>query len=654
MPEYKKYTDDELSAIIERAVTDGGRYYSTRLSKERRDAYRYYSGELPAPMHRGNSRYVSMDVYDAVDGMRSQLVEAVSGNSSPAYFSPQQADDVEPARIATEYTNFVVYRQNKGADVIYDVITDGLMCRAGVAKVWWDDRYVSDYKDETFDNLDMGGLGAALVDRPDADVKDLTLAEDTGLLSGTFRTPVSAPQVRIEAVPPEDFGIASGARCIQDAEYVYHRQRLTVSDLLKMGFPRGSVDALNSEGALSQDLEDNARSERLMSGDDDEMQPQNRKVMVYEVYMQLDLEGTGKTSRWQFMYAGKTVFKKQPVDAFPFEEFVPLRIPHAFYGGWYAGHVIPTQNARTALTRAIVDHTVTTTNPRYQVVRGTLTNPKELLENRLGGIVNVSRPDGILPLMQGSLNPFVFQTISLLDDDKEEVTGLSRLSQGLNKDAISSQNSQGMVEQLISVSQVRQKVIARALADFMRRLFLRVYDLVIKNEDRQAIIQVAGNWVEIDPTAWGERKDAEINLALGYGEADREAAKLIQVDQYLSADPRLGPMYQQSNRYNLLIRILEKQGIKDAKAILTDPATIPPPPPDPRAQLEIELMKANIAKIQKDIEIGFAKTQATAQQHASEISLRQAEFEHKMVLDAAELAMAQQTPAPDRRTIVSV
>ena len=101
-----------------------------------------------------------------------------------------------------------------------------------------------------------------------------------------------------------------------------------------------------------------------------------------------------------------------------------------------------------------------TNNPRYMVVKGALTSPAELIDNRVGGIVNVSRPDGISPMPQAPLNPFVFQTIQMLDEDKEDNTGVSRLSQGLNKDAISKQNSAAMVEQLVTMSQQTQKIIA--------------------------------------------------------------------------------------------------------------------------------------------------------------------------------------------------
>ena len=79
-------------------------------------------------------------------------------------------------------------------------------------------------------------------------------------------------------------------------------------------------------------------------------------------------------------------------------------------------------------------------------LKTSLTNPRELIDNRVGGIVNVSRPDAIAPMQQSQLNPFVFQTIKMLDENMEDTTGVSRISQGTNKDAVSKQNSAALVE----------------------------------------------------------------------------------------------------------------------------------------------------------------------------------------------------------------
>jgi hypothetical protein len=59
---------------------------------------------------------------------------------------------------------------------------------------------------------------------------------------------------------------------------------------------------------------------------------------------------------------------------------------------------IPTQNARTVLTRGVLDHTAQTINPRWQVMNGAVQSPRELLDGRGSGVVNVRMKDGIAPL----------------------------------------------------------------------------------------------------------------------------------------------------------------------------------------------------------------------------------------------------------------
>ena len=159
--------------------------------------------------------------------------------------------------------------------------------------------------------------------------------------------------------------------------------------------------------------------------------------------------------------------------------FCPLPVPHSFYGSNFGKRVIDIQNARSILTRSILDHAIISNNPRYIVTKGGLVNPRELMTNKIGGLVNVTRPDAIQPLPQASLNPFVFQTLNVLQDNLENTTGVSSLSQGLNKDAVSKQNSAAMVEQLANLSMQRQKIIARNFANqFVRPLFEKIYRLI--------------------------------------------------------------------------------------------------------------------------------------------------------------------------------
>lgn len=671
---FKAAKESELSSLVESAIKTSVGYYDSKLSTERKDVLDYYHGEQPKQFHPGSSKYISMDVYDAVESMKAVLLETFAAGNQIVKFAPQGEEDVALAKEATDYCDYVVFRQNPGYKIFSTIITDGLLARVGVAKVYWDaktEEVQEEFSNLTDDELDM------LFASEEYDDVDADRDEETMLWKGTVTRMVDKSQVRIDPVPPEEFLITPQATSIEDAPFVAHRTRKSLSDLIKEGYDPKKVAEISAQddSELTMDPEVLARFEQIgadrlnLNG---ELQTQTREVIVYECYVYIDMEGDGIAKLYKVTKAGSVILEYEQVDRKPFIPFTPLPIPHSFYGSNYAYKVIPTQNARTTLVRGILDHTMITNNPRMMVVKGALSNPKELLENRLGGIVNINRPDGLAPLPQSSLNPFVFQTIQLLDEDKEEATGVSRLSQGLNKDAVSKQNSQAMVENLVSLSMQREKIIARNFAyEFLVRMYLEVYRLVIANERGEKVVEIAGNFTRVMPSMWDERSDVSVEMKLGYGEQERESQQFLAFHQMMSQDPQMAGMYSPENKYNVLKSILDKNGIKNTNDYLTPPEQIPPPQPDPMAMKQMELQERQIAVQEMVAQTQMMKVQTEAQMDAmkaeldrmkleldryrSERDLDRKEFDStsRAAIAAEELSMVRDTPPESVRAVVS-
>lgn len=641
---FRPVKKSELAALVDRAIHSSVGFYDSKLSREREDVLDYYNGKLPKPAHSGNSKYVSMDVFDSVESMKAILLETFSAGNKIVSFDPQGPEDVLPARVATDYCDYVVHRQNDSFQIFSDVIQDGLMARVGVAKVYWDE--VEEEVEEEFEGISADEVDM-LASAPD--IKEVKVEMDplTGLFSGELKRVVDKSKVCIDVVPPEEFLITPQARSIKEAPFIAHRTRKTFSDLLKMGYDKKKIEEIggNDDSELSMDPEFLARHDSVgadrLNLDGEAIQEQNKYVMVYECYLYIDMEGNGESKLHKITKVGNTILDVEEVDQKPFISFCPLPVPHAFYGTNFAHKVIPTQNARTVLMRGILDHTVITNNPRYGVVKGAVTNPKELIENRFGGIVNVTRPDGIFPLPQASLNPFVFQTLQLLDDDKEEVTGVSKLSQGLNKDAVSKQNSAGMVENLVGLSQQRSKVIARNFSVFVKELYIEVYRLVLAYEKKEKIIEVAGQFQRISPSVWEDRKDVSVALHLGYGDQEREAQKYMGIHQMLSADPAMQPLYQLPNRHAMVKTILEKGGIMNVAEFLTSPEQIQPPQPDPMVVKQMELEERKIAAQEIVSQASAKKVDMNAQLESMRIELTRMKMEFDQMAKERDLERKQ-------------
>ena len=644
MPKYEKMSDEDILTAVKSSIDDGVGFWDDRLSKERQRVLNYYHGQLPLPVHSGNSKYISQDVYDSVESMKAALLETFSAGYNIVEFAPQNEKDTRSARIASLYTDYVIFRQNQGYEVFSDTITDALLARNGIVKVYWDEN--KDDVDEDFNDI-MPDEADALLAQEGVKLNGEVTQNDDGTVSGTITRTVDRSQVKFETIPPEEFMISSVAKTPK-ANFMAHRLTKTAGELKKMGLTQAKIDEIPSDNDIQKDYEETARTQDVSGtsytlDNKNQYQDQIRHIRVHECYIMLDVAGTGTAKLWKVTKAGHFIVDKEQVDDHPFLFFIPLPIPHAFFGSNFASKVIPTQNARSILIRGILDHTVITNNPRTMVVKGSLVNPKEMLENRVGGIVNITRPDGVFPYQQAGLNPFVFQTIGLLDADKEDTTGTSKLSQGLNKDAVSSQNSEGLVENLVGLSQQRQKIIARNFANsFLIPLYLKVYKIVLENERKKKILDLAGDWIEVNVEDWVERTEVYSTLKLGYGEQGKEAGKLLQFHQLMSGDPTLGPMYPIEKRYNVIRAMVEKEGVKNVSDYLVQPGSpqFQPAQPDPKMLAEVALLHQKVAasemqsqmlqlKVTHAAQIADAKGEADKKQAMIDLLLSQREQERK-------------------------
>lgn len=674
-----KPSDDDIVALLDRGIGQSKSFADSKLARESELTLRYYDGELPKKSHPGDSGFVSMDVYNGVEAMGAQLLDIFSTNQRPAVFEPANAEDAQAAQVRTDYVTDVVFRQNDGYHLFQDVIKLGLLNRAAVVKAYWESRSKTEFYELSQTTLDE--VSQWLAQHPEAEVEHIAKSEDSETIDRVrLKLKKDVSQVRLKAMAPEEFGISPVAEDIESADLVFHREEKTISELLKMGYPRKLVDSLQNDDRLWMAME-SERLARFQPTDDligsramDDGSVSRRTVMLYECYLELDLEGDGETQLYKVTKVGNVILEKEPVDRKPFISFVPLPRAKAFWGHNYAHLLRHVQNAKTYLTRGIVNHTLVTNNPKVMVQKGALMNPRELMENRFGGIVNVTNVEGIMPMPQAGLNPFVFQTIGLLDSQRDAQTGMSQLSQGLNPDAISKQNSGDMIHELISVSQLRSKIVARNFAEnFLRPLYVEVHRLVLENETREKIVKVAGSWQAVSPDQWPEECSMSVGFALGYGEQDKEAAMWMQLGQALGSAHALAGQYTPAQQYNIARKVLEAKGIKDVDNYLLPPDKAQPVPPDPLKEAQIEMQKADAAAKRAAAEATAAQAQISMKEleskeriHMAQMALEEKKFmmdhqlkvdqlAHKVAVDAAEITLEQQiTAQADKQSATAV
>lgn len=665
-----KIDDARLVAMISSGVGMAVGFADSKLSKEREEVQRYKDGEKPYKAHSGDTKYNSYDLFESVEQMKSVLLEVFSGNSRPVVFTPANGEDVAAAEIRTEYCTNVIFSQNKGFSIVQATIEDGLMNRAGIVKVWWETKHTTEHYDLA--NTTYEEIAAFLSKNPTAEIKEVEGTQDgTKFKRVRLSIKKDRSQVRIKVLAPEQFGISPMAEDIESADLVFHREPMTVSKLLKQGYDKKTIMALNDSDRFWLSTEPEIM-QRFGQTDDmigmhglEDGQKSNREIMVFEAYLEIaDDDEEGEQQLTKVIMAGDQILSREPVDRKPFVAFIPLPKPHAFWGTNFAKMIIPTQNSRTYLTRAVINHALISTNPRVMVAKGGLLNPRELVENRFGGIVNVKSLEQVAPFPQASLNPFVLQIRQSLLDDKEQITGTSAMSAGLNKDVLSKQNSQELVQDVTTAGQTRQRIVARNFAEcFLRELYMLVYRLVLENEDRERIVAIAGNWTPVDFTQWPEDTEMEVSFSLGLNEMKQEATKWMGFDKYMASDPMLHSFYPPPKRFAVLKKAMEATGIKNITDYILTPDQVPPPTPSPTdqahlavlqadAQVKVASAKATEAKTQLDAQQlqmktqeALAKMQLQTTKATSDEQLKRDTLAHKVAVDAAEIGLEQEALA---------
>lgn len=613
----RKLDDAQLTKYIDQLISDGIAWADTTLSAERAEALRYYFGELPARMHKGSSSYVSQDVLDTIEGMRAELLETFTGSQMPVSFVSipgidSQKDQVTTAvgraieaKVAKNYVQQVLFRENPGFDLHDQWFFDALIGRTAAARVFVEtvtDGTEVSFEGKTEDELILMSL--------DDDIEEWdSEPQDDGTYSGTF-TKRPRRRIRVEAIRPEDLIKNPDAKDLYDGP-VAHRVKKRLAAWLEDGYDEDDLlETMSADEKEAFEQEQDARSEGLQSSwteedGDDEVDPE---ITLYEVFLHIPSESGKGVRLHRVVKGGKVIFEREPIAFIPLVAFSPLRVSHRFHGGSAVKAIIPTQNAKTTLYRGVLDHTTRTTNPRFTALRNALSNPAELMENKLGGVVWVKRPDAIEPLKQASLNPFVFTTIQQLDAEKDDYAGLSRLSQGIDKDAVSKQNSRGMIQDLADMSAKRIRIMARRFAEnFLRPLAELIYKTAVLYVDTKSIVEVSGELVEINPSAWVEDRVAYAELSLSPDSREREAGKLIESYSLITQDEKLEGFFTPEKRREVAVRALELRGISDAEAWLApQPAQ---QQPDPMQQLEMALKQKQLDIQERQQKVNEMKAQ---------------------------------------------
>jgi len=610
---------EELQGVL-KSEMDDAKDFIDQIDEERADATDYYLGNSPSGQSSMQSEFVSTDVRDSVLFMLPSIMRTFFGTSKVVEFIPNGPEDIEVAKQQTNYINYIIQQKNPGFKVMYDVFKDALVRKAGYVKAYWDDTISSSTHE--YSNISPEAYQALMLD-PDVEMveekvemQSMTVMdqmtgeeivqETPASYDVTIRRVKAKDQVCIEAVPTEEILISRHARDLHSSPYVAHRMVKTISDLVAMGYDKEEMQMFAGSGSAvdedSYELEQ-ARNPYADFTGVDRADNNSKNVLYVEHYVFYDLDGDGIDERIRVCTVGNglNIVNTIPWDDLPITLFCPDPEPHTSIGSCPADYLMPIQAAKSQIMRDTLDSLGHAIFPRMGIVEGQV-NIDDVLNTDIGQPIRMRAPGMVQPFTVPFVGKEAFPVLSYLDEAKENRTGVSKASAGLNADALQSSTASA-VSATMSGAQGRVELICRHFADGMKDLFKLVNSLVIKHQESQDVMRLNNEFIPVDPRYWDSDKDMVINVAISKSSDEEKfqvltslAQKQEQIMQTLGPQNPLVDLQQYANT---LTKMIEMAGFKDAKTFInTEIPPIPPQPPeeqkpDPAEMLaQAEAMKA--------------------------------------------------------------
>jgi hypothetical protein len=654
-----KMDEGQIKGILENEIDNAIGYIETETTELRRKALDYYLRNPYGNEVEGRSQIVTGEVAEAIDGALPQLIRVFTTTEDIVYFEPTRPEDDESAKQATDYCNWVFYRENAGLLILHNWFKDALMQKVGVVKAYWEEK--EDVKTEKYENLSEDELAMLLSDPGIEVVEQEVEFIDAGM--DMMGMPIQVPKfevkikkskeygcVKIENVPPEEFLISKSARTIEDSPFVAHRRLMTRSELIAMGFKKSVVEALPSYDDLQFTPERVARFSQGEQPDENiSLDPAMQVIEVYECYIYIDVNGDGIAELRKILYAGSEILDDEECDVIPFHSLCPIPIPHKFFGQSLADRTMDIQLIKSTVTRQMLDNLYLTNNARLGVVDGQV-NLDDALNATPGGIIRMKQSGAIQAIEVPAVTAQAFPMLEYMDAVQAKRTGVNDSQQGLDPDVLNNVSATAIAAMMKSNSG-KLELIARIFAETgVKSLFRGILHLLGKYQDEAKIVRMRGKFVAFDPRTWANEYDVSVNVGLGSGDREQKLAMLNMVsqkqEQIIQAYGPSNPLVSVAQYRDTLARMIEAAGFKDASVFLNqispeqNAALSQPQPPAPDAQAEVAQMLAQVER---------EKTQAKAQIDAAKLDLERQTLEAEYTRKGIELQMKQQNDAADMR-----
>src|SRR5882672_9693196 len=453
--------------------------------------------------------------------------------------------------------------------------------------------------------------------------------------------------IRIEAFAPSDLLVMRDwtSPLLDECHYVCRNMEVTLSDVHQMGFTDVTADELRASDNATLTPDSQYRDYRRggsgggnfnitldneLTGDDESS---TRGYLRIE-YILVDFDGDGIAERREVMRLQDRILANEEAQQVPIATGSPVLIPHRWDGLSLAEMVSDIQQVKTELTRQILNNAYLSNNPRKKILTDANWSPlaqiDDVLDGRPGGVMRQRQADAITIDQTPWIGGNMFPLLQYIDEMRAQRTGMSKQGQGLDPNTLRPDRTATEIQLTMTAAKQRVRLIARILGEtLMKPIFAGVLKLLTEGGMKPLSFRLRGEFVTYDPNEWRDHYDMTVNVGLGTGDRQQQAALLQQIlmnQMQIAGSPFGSLLISPQQIYNTQAKLTENAGFKDIDSYWVDPKGAPlpkmPPPPDPAIQV------AQI-KAQSDMQSQQMKQQFDGQ-------MQQMRTQHEAALAAAQ------------------
>ncbi len=599
------FDPDELAAILQREYQQADSY-SDDIALQTEQAFRYYEAQPFGNEVEGRSQIVLPDVQEAVDYMTQSVLRTFVSGDRTVEFEAADEGDEQAAIEATATINHLFMRKQDGYRLLHDGTVGGLLRKLGVFKT-----AVETVEKVTRETV-IAPLEDLMVALPEnAEVEDMQDRGD-GTVKASIRYEVTEKRFVDYAVPVRRFKFSPNATHEDAADYLCHDEPKTRSDLVEMGFDKDQVYSLPPYRKPF----DEAISATLDNGVMDYSSPELEEVLLCHEFARIDLDGDGIAERVEVYRVENEILREadgslaiETVEEQPFAVFCPFPRENRLVGYSLADKVMDIQLARSFVARQLFDGLAFANMPR-PIVDATMADMdtyNDLLSPIPGSPIRVRGGAGAVQPLQTGFN--VGQSLQVLEwitGERESRTGITRMNQGLDADAL---NKTATGTALMQASgQQFEEFIARNLAETLARLFMKKYRLMRREAD-PIKVKVDGEYKMVDPSQWPDDMNVTVRVGLGSGSKDKRIQYRMALMQPLAEGMGQG-MVTPSHAFKFIDGLVRDMGLGQGDDFWVDPDAPDYQPPEQKPDPEMAKVELQQQEATAKLELEHAKAQA--------------------------------------------